>query len=55
MKDLDIVSHHEVIRDTIGYEAISKMESCEIPYIMDFLKIVHNYKKIKKLKKVSSE
>ncbi len=48
-KAIDMLEHHMIIRETIGYELISKLEEYDIPEIMDFLKICHNYIKMKRL------
>jgi hypothetical protein len=35
-----------IIRDTVGYDAISKVEIEDLPTVMEFLTIVWNYKKM---------
>jgi len=51
MKDLDIIDEHIIIRETVGYEIISKVELCDLPPVLDFLKIVNNYLRMKRLEK----
>ena len=47
MKDIDIVDEHTLIRDTVGYEMISKIDDVfDIPEVLKFLKIVDNYNKM---------
>ena len=49
-RELNIIEDHIIIRDTIGYERISEIEVSDIPSVMDFLKIVYNYKRMTRLK-----
>ena len=46
---LEIINQHDTIRETVGYEFISKVELYDLPSVMSFLEIVHNYMKMKKL------
>jgi hypothetical protein len=43
MSDLDIYEHHQLIRDTVGYDVISEIDVFDLPEIMKFLNIVHKY------------
>ena len=47
MKDYEIIEQHELIRETIGYKFISKVNPLDIPGVLKFLRIVVNYKKMK--------
>lgn len=49
MKDLEIIDEHYIIRETIGYSLLNKIELEDIPEVVRFLKIVYNYKRMKKL------
>jgi len=46
MNPLDIVDEHIIIRETVGYDLISKVELCDLPAVMGFLKIVNNYQRM---------
>ena len=48
---IKIIDHHNVIRETIGYEGMSDLELIDIPQVMDFLRIVYNYKRLKEIEK----
>lgn len=47
MNDIELIEHHILIRETIGYELLSKIDVFDISCVMKFLKIVNNYNKIK--------
>lgn len=49
MKDLDIIDHHLIIRDTVGYEIINRIQLSDIPKVMEFLTIAYNYQRMKRL------
>ncbi len=49
MKHLDIIDEHIIIRETIGYDALKNIELCDLPAVLEFLKIVYNYNKLVKL------
>jgi hypothetical protein len=49
MSILNTIDEHIVIRETIGYEGIKDIDILGIPSVLKFLKIVHNYQKIKKI------
>ena len=49
MKDLDIIDEHIIIRETVGYDLISKVELCDLPAMLHFLKIVNNYKRMTRI------
>lgn len=46
MKDIQIYEEHFLIRDTIGYEIISKIDVFDLPEVFKFLKICQNYNKM---------
>ncbi len=46
MSDLDIIKNHIIIQDTIGYDIFNTIEICDIPTVLEFLKITYNYIKI---------
>ena len=49
MKNLEIIDEHLIIRETVGYSILNKIDIEDIPEIINFLKIVFNYNKMKKL------
>jgi hypothetical protein len=50
MNWLELSLEHETIRETVGYSVIEKIELEDIPTVMEFLKIVHNYIKMINIK-----
>ena len=51
MKALELIEEHLIIRETVGYALLDKVEIQDIPAVMDFLKIVYNYKRMKRREK----
>jgi len=49
MNALDIINEHIIIRETIGYDGIKDVDLVDIPEVLKFLKIVHNYNKMVKI------
>ena len=49
MKDYDIILHHELIRNTVGYDFISDIDLFDLPTVIDFLDIINYYECICKL------
>jgi len=49
MNNIEIIEEHIVIRETIGYEALNEIPVENIPQVLSFLRIVHNYIKMKKI------
>lgn len=47
MNSLDIIDHHFVIRETVGYEFINKIEIHDLPEVIQFLTVVYNYNRMK--------
>ena len=50
MNKLQTVNEHTIIRETIGYNALKDMEVCNLSEVIEFLKIVYNYQKMRKIK-----
>jgi len=46
MDILQTIDEHIIIRETVGYGIIEQLEVWDIPEMMKFLKIVHNYEKM---------
>lgn len=51
MSDYDIIDHHIIIRETIGYDGIKGFEEHDIPSVMQFLKVIYNYNNMNKIHK----
>ena len=51
MKDTDIINHHMIIRETIGYDCIAQIDEFDIPQVMKFLEIIWNYSRMKEIAK----
>jgi hypothetical protein len=51
MNSLDIIDHHLVIRETVGYEFINKIEIYNLPEVIQFLTVVYNYNRMKDILK----
>lgn len=49
--ELQIIEEHLIIRETIGYDFFKTIKIENVPYVLDFLKIVNNYEKINRLYK----
>lgn len=49
MGALQTINEHTIIRETIGYEGIKDIELYDLPQVIDFLKIVHNYLRMTKI------
>ena len=48
MKNSEIIDHHTIIRDTVGYDAIKNIDIFDLPSVMEFLKIIYNYERMKR-------
>ena len=46
MDALDIIDEHIIIRETVGYDGIKEVEIYDLPEVLKFLKIIHNYQKM---------
>jgi hypothetical protein len=51
VKETDIIEEHIIIRGTIGYKELSKVPVMDVPKIISFLRIVHNYLVMKEIEK----
>lgn len=51
MKTLDLINEHQVIRETVGYDFLKDIELHDVPEVIQFLKVVYNYKKMNQLNK----
>jgi|APGre2960657404_1045060.scaffolds.fasta_scaffold69568_3 hypothetical protein len=49
MNQLDIIDQHLIIRETVGYEILNEVPIEDMPKVMEFLKIVYNYNRMKKV------
>ena len=49
MEAIKIIDHHQIIRGTIGYSKLDEIELIDLPEVMKFLKVVYNYKRLKKI------
>ena len=54
MNDLEIIDQHNVIRETVGYRFISKLELHDIPQVLNFLRVVYNYSRMRDIMAASS-
>lgn len=53
MNPLSIIDHHSIIRETVGYDFINKIETHNLPEVIQFLTVVYNYNRMKdKLKNI---
>lgn len=49
MSVLQTIDEHILIRETCGYETISKVDIFDLPQVLSFLKICQNYNKMKNI------
>jgi hypothetical protein len=49
MNIIQTIDEHILIRETCGYETISKVDVFDIPQVLKFLKICHNYTKMQNI------
>ena len=49
MNHIDIIDEHLIIRETVGYEVLNQVPIEDMPKVMEFLKIVYNYNRMKKV------
>lgn len=47
MSELDIIDQHIIIVETTGYKLLKDISLIDFPEVFKFLKVVHNYKKLK--------
>ena len=55
MNHIDIIDEHLIIRETVGYEVLSQVPIEDMPKVMEFLKIVYNYNRMKRAVKEEEE
>jgi hypothetical protein len=48
MNQLDIIDQHLIIRETVGYEILNEVAIEDMPKVMEFLKIMYNYNRMKR-------
>jgi hypothetical protein len=49
MNKLQIIDEHIIIRETTGYSLIEKVDVLDLPEVIEFLQVVHNYLKMERL------
>lgn len=49
MHDLKTIEEHILIRETVGYSLLDKIDVVDMPKFLEFLKITKNYLDMKKL------
>jgi len=49
MNHIDIIDEHLIIRETVGYEVLNQVPIEDMPKVMEFLKIVYNYNRMKRV------
>lgn len=49
MTELQTIEEHILIRETVGYDVISQVDVFDLPQVLQFLKICHNYQKMKNI------
>lgn len=54
MGAIDIIDGHLIIRETVGYEVLNQVPIEDMPKVMEFLKIVYNYNRMKRVAEKSS-
>lgn len=46
MSHIDIIDEHIVIRETVGYEILNQVDVIDVPAVLEFLKVIYNYKRM---------
>lgn len=54
MNPFEIIDEHDIIRETIGYDGIKDIELWDLPAVLQFLKIVYNYQKLKRIENATN-
>ena len=49
MKDTDIIDHHQIIRETVGYEVLKEFPLEDMPRIIEFLKVIYNHQRMNRV------
>jgi hypothetical protein len=52
---INIITEHQIIRNTIGYDGIKEIPLEDLPHVLHFLKIVDNYQRLKRIEKEKHE
>lgn len=55
MNHIDIIDEHSIIRETVGYEVLNQVPIEDMPKVLEFLKILYNYNRMKKVVKEDEE
>ena len=55
MNHIDIIDEHSIIRETVGYEVLNQVPIEDMPKVMEFLKVVYNYNRMKRVVKEDKE
>ena len=55
MNHIDIIDEHLIIRETVGYEVLNQVPIEDMPKVLEFLKIVYNYNRMKRVVKDNKE
>jgi hypothetical protein len=55
MNHIDIIDEHSIIRETVGYEVLNQVPIEDMPKVMEFLKVVYNYNRMKRVVKEDEE
>jgi len=48
-KPTQLIEERDIIRETVGYDVISKVDLIDLPAVMEFLNIVNNYNRMKRV------
>ena len=48
-KPTQLIEEHDIIRETVGYDVINKVDLIDLPAVMEFLNIVNNYNRMKRV------
>ena len=51
MKDYETILHHEIIRNTVGYDFISDLDLLDLLEVINFLEITLDYSKLDNIDK----
>jgi len=55
MNHIDIIDEHSIIRETVGYEVLNQVPIEDMPKVLEFLKIVYNYNRMKRVVEKNKE
>ena len=51
MKWWQTIDEHQIIRETCGYDFIAEVDIVDLPEVINFLRICHNYTKMQNIEK----